>query len=76
MTTSDHKKAMNQIANKKAKIERHNKYNTPRKRKHGKSLKKCNRCGRTGGHISKYGINMCRQCFRELAIKLGFKKYS
>ncbi|MEM1903602.1 MAG: 30S ribosomal protein S14, partial [Pyrobaculum sp.] len=25
--------------------------------------------------IRKYGINLCRRCFREVAPQLGFKKY-
>ena len=32
--------------------------------------------GRFGGHISKYGIGLCRHCFREIAEEIGFKKYS
>ena len=38
--------------------------------------RRCKNCGRTGGHISKYGIHLCRQCFREYATEIGFKKYS
>jgi len=35
----------------------------------------CRRCGRKGrGIIRKYGLNLCRQCFREIAPKLGFRK--
>ncbi|MBW2978139.1 30S ribosomal protein S14 [Candidatus Woesearchaeota archaeon] len=52
------------------------KHNAPKKRTCGKHLKKCRRCGRIGGHIGKYGLNLCRQCFREVATKIGFKKYS
>ncbi len=37
----------------------------------------CRRCGRKGrGIIRKYGLMLCRQCFRELAPKMGWKKYS
>jgi len=25
--------------------------------------------------VRKYGLNFCRQCFREVAVGLGFKKY-
>ena len=45
-------------------------------RKYGKSKHKCRQCGRTGGVIRKYGLNYCRQCFRELGKKIGFKKFS
>ncbi|MCX6709758.1 MAG: 30S ribosomal protein S14 [Candidatus Woesearchaeota archaeon] len=48
----------------------------PKVREHGLSTKKCERCGRTGAHISKYGLNICRFCFREIATKIGFKKYN
>jgi len=36
----------------------------------------CRRCGREQGLISKYDIWLCRQCFREIARSMGFKKYS
>ncbi|MFH1212374.1 MAG: 30S ribosomal protein S14 [Candidatus Woesearchaeota archaeon] len=52
------------------------KNNVGKERKMGAKTKKCKRCGRTGGHISKYGLELCRHCFRETALKLNFKKYS
>lgn len=36
----------------------------------------CKRCGRKRGLIRRYDIGLCRQCFRELAPQIGFKKYS
>lgn len=36
----------------------------------------CQRCGRHQGLVGKYDIWLCRQCFREVARKMGFKKYS
>ncbi|MCH6576046.1 MAG: 30S ribosomal protein S14 [Bacteroidetes bacterium] len=51
-------------------------FNAPKKRTTGINLKKCKWCGRTRGHISKYGLHLCRQCFRSIATKIGFKKYS
>lgn len=44
-------------------------------RKFGKGLRRCDRCGQYGSHIRSFGLNLCRQCFREIASKLGFKKY-
>lgn len=76
MTTSDHTKVLKQIANKKGKKARYEKHNTPKERKFGENSKKCGRCGRTGAHISKYGLDLCRQCFRETATDLGFKKFN
>ncbi|GGJ13231.1 30S ribosomal protein S14 [Halobellus salinus] len=35
----------------------------------------CRRCGRNQGLVGKYDINLCRQCFREVAREMGFKKY-
>ncbi|MFH1399361.1 MAG: 30S ribosomal protein S14 [Candidatus Woesearchaeota archaeon] len=52
------------------------KHNKPKEIKYGLSSKKCRRCLRVGGHISKYGLNLCRHCFREIATKIGFRKYS
>ncbi len=45
------------------------------KRKFGVGARRCSVCGSYGSHIRVYGLNMCRQCFRERAKKLGFKKY-
>ncbi|MEO2240699.1 MAG: 30S ribosomal protein S14 [Euryarchaeota archaeon] len=45
------------------------------KREFGKGARRCRRCGDTHGVIQKYGILLCRQCFREVAEKMGFKKY-
>jgi len=76
MTTSDHTKVLVQIGEKPGKYRKYTKHNVPRERKFGESTKKCLLCGRTGGHISKYGLHICRQCFRENALELGFKKFS
>jgi len=45
-------------------------------RKFGKGSRPCRRCGSYGPIIRRYGLNLCRQCFREVAPKLGFKKLS
>lgn len=45
-------------------------------RKYGKGSRPCRRCGRFGPIIRSYGLNLCRQCFREVAKKMGFTKYS
>src|SRR3989442_13924239 len=44
-------------------------------RKYGKGARPCKRCGQYGPIVRKYGLNFCRQCFREVAVGLGFKKY-
>jgi len=45
-------------------------------RKFGVGARRCVRCGSYGSHIRVYGLHLCRQCFREVAASLGFKKYS
>ncbi|MFH1511167.1 MAG: 30S ribosomal protein S14 [Candidatus Woesearchaeota archaeon] len=52
------------------------KHNKPKERSCGISLKKCRRCGSSKAHIDNYGLDVCRKCFREIATKIGFKKYS
>lgn len=64
-----------QIEDKKEKKKRFEKFNKPKDRDFGKATHKCRRCGRTGGVIQKYGLYYCRQCFREKAEKMGFKKF-
>jgi small subunit ribosomal protein S14 len=75
MTASNWKKVLKQL-NSKAKRKKFIKHNKPKDRKFGLEKSKCERCGRLGGHISSYGLNLCRQCFREIAEQIGFKKYS
>jgi small subunit ribosomal protein S14 len=42
----------------------------------GRGANSCKRCGRRNGLVRKYGIYLCRQCFREVAPQMGFEKYS
>ncbi len=76
MTTSDYKKVFKQLKNKPIKLNKFLKHNAPKQRTTGMAIKKCRLCGRTHAHIQKYGLHYCRQCFREHAKELGFKKYS
>jgi len=41
----------------------------------GRGNIKCKRCGGHEAVIRRYGLYICRRCFREVAPKLGFKKY-
>ena len=75
MTVSSYKKMLKQLKPKPAILARYLKHNKPKPRVFGKGIKQCDECGNTRGYISKYGINMCRKCFRENAVKLGFKKF-
>ena len=51
------------------------KFKPKKERKYGKGSRPCARCGSYGPIIRRLGLNLCRQCFREVAPKLGFKKY-
>jgi small subunit ribosomal protein S14 len=44
------------------------------KAKFGRGANKCQMCGRKQGLVRRYNIMLCRQCFREYAAKIGFKK--
>ncbi|HDD70827.1 MAG TPA: 30S ribosomal protein S14 [Candidatus Woesearchaeota archaeon] len=76
MTVSDWRKTFKQLKAKPAKLRKYIKHNAPKKRSVGVTTTRCARCGRYRSHISKYGIDLCRQCFREVATKIGFKKFS
>ena len=76
MTASDWRKITKQLKNKPVVLAKFLKHNKPQPRKFGVSVKKCENCGRHGAHVSSYNINLCRHCFRDLAVELGFKKYS
>ncbi|MET1100883.1 MAG: 30S ribosomal protein S14 [Pyrodictiaceae archaeon] len=52
------------------------KYRPPRIVRVGRGRIKCQRCGSRDAVIRKYGLYLCRQCFREIAVSLGFRKYS
>jgi ribosomal protein S14 len=39
---------------------------------HSKGGRACRACGNRWGLIRKYGLNLCRQCFREYAKDIGF----
>ena len=67
---------LKQLLVKPDKLKKFLKHNKPKERTTGFSLRRCIRCGRFKAHIQKYNINLCRQCFREIAKELGFKKYS
>ncbi|KAI1123461.1 hypothetical protein F5Y10DRAFT_270031 [Nemania abortiva] len=46
-----------------------------RPRNYGKGSRQCRVCTHKAGLIRKYGLNLCRQCFREKATDVGFIKY-
>ena len=44
-------------------------------RKYGKGSRWCRRCGQYTAMMQTYDLMLCRQCFREVAKSLGFKKF-
>jgi len=75
MTTSDFRKVLKQLKGKPAIYKKYLKENSKKERSCGISKIRCRRCGRHRGHINKYGLDLCRQCFREIAVDIGFKQY-
>ncbi|KAJ7642283.1 ribosomal protein S14p/S29e-domain-containing protein [Mycena rosella] len=45
-----------------------------RPRKYGKGARQCRLCAHQAGLIRKYGLDLCRQCFREKSSAIGFVK--
>ncbi|VDB94886.1 Bgt-3232 [Blumeria graminis f. sp. tritici] len=45
-----------------------------RPRTYGKGSRSCRVCTHKAGLIRKYGLDICRQCFREKASDIGFVK--
>ena len=40
----------------------------------GRGKRICKLCGTARGSIRKYGLHICRRCFREVAESIGFRK--
>lgn len=76
MSYSDYKKVFKQLKSKPVKLNRFLKHNSPKERKFGAKAQGCRLCGNPRGHIGKYGLNLCRRCFRDTAHDIGFKKYN
>ncbi|RDB28477.1 40S ribosomal protein S29 [Hypsizygus marmoreus] len=45
-----------------------------RPRKYGKGSRQCRLCAHQAGLVRKYGLDLCRQCFREKSAAIGFTK--
>ncbi len=76
MTVSSFKKMFRQLRAKPIKLQKYTKHNTPKNRNFGKASKKCVHCGNNKGFVAKYGLDLCRKCFRDMANSIGFKKFS
>jgi ribosomal protein S14 len=40
-----------------------------------KGIRKCRLCGTSRGLIRAHSLYICRRCFREVALDIGFYKY-
>jgi small subunit ribosomal protein S14 len=76
MTTSNWRKMFTQLDNKPVTKAKYIKHNAKRMRSCGRTTKECFNCGTHRAFNGKYGINLCRRCFRDHAQSLNFKKYS
>ena len=76
MTVSDPRKMLKQLESKPEKYKKFLKFNMKKERSTGITTRKCVMCGKSRAHINKYGLHLCRHCFRDIAKKIGFKKYS
>ena len=76
MTESDWNKVTRQLRSKPVVLAKFLRHNKPKTRTSGIAKRKCERCGRFGAHLRQYNLNLCRQCFREIAEEIGFHKYS
>ncbi|MSS75233.1 30S ribosomal protein S14 [Candidatus Pacearchaeota archaeon] len=76
MTASDWNKIAKQLKGKPAKLAKFIRHCKPKDRTTGVARYKCEQCGRFGAHLSQYNLNLCRQCFRDIATEIGFKKYN
>lgn len=76
MTASDWTKITKQLRSKPVVFQKFARHNKPKVRTTGIAKRKCERCGRFGAHLRQYNLNLCRQCFREIAEEIGFHKYS
>ncbi|MGV9173807.1 MAG: 30S ribosomal protein S14 [Promethearchaeia archaeon] len=47
----------------------------PQNKKYGKGTRTCRRCGTNRAIIRRYGLNLCRRCFREVANDIGFQRF-
>jgi len=53
-----------------------NKKNIADRAGRGKGGRECRRCHTHRGVNRAYGLYICRRCLREVAPKMGFKKYA
>ena len=67
MTQRSHKKVFKKIKVKPVKLRKYIKHNSPKVRSCGKTNKKCGLSGATRRVIHKYGLNVSRQAFRQIA---------
>lgn len=75
MTTSNWQKMFTQLNAKPVTKAKYIKHNAKKARSCGRSNHACVSCGSFRAFNGKYGLNLCRKCFRDYAHTLGFKKF-
>lgn len=76
MSTSNWQKMFTQLDSKPVTKAKYIKHNAKKTRSCGYTTKACVHCGSHRAFNGKYGINLCRRCFRDFAQSLNFKKYN
>lgn len=76
MTTSNWQKAFTQLDHKPVIKAKYIKHNAKHPRACGRQNHACVSCGSLRAFNGKYGLNLCRKCFRDNAKTLGFKKFN
>ena len=76
MTTSNWTKMFTQLDAKPVIKAKYIKHNEKKVRSCGRTTISCSHCGTFRAINGKYGLNLCRKCFRDYAQTLGFKKYN
>ena len=74
MTASNWNKMHTQLKHKPVKWKKYQKHNKPKDRTCGRARFKCKITGTSRGLIRKYGLDICRHAFREVAKERGFRK--
>ncbi len=59
----------------KVEVAKKQKSKNDKMKKRSVGVRECKICGTRKGMIRKYGLGICRRCFKERATDLGWEKY-
>jgi ribosomal protein S14 len=63
------------MSNAKTEVKKKQKSRNEKMKKRIVGVRECKICGSRKGMIRKYGLGICRRCFKERATNLGWEKY-